>query len=171
MKKKNKTEKEKKKKPHSPASRAGRPNPRDQTTSPALHFSPSAGPRAAASRPRLTARGPRFPCCRCRWTPPVSLSCSSSPPAPQLPCDRGPTTLAGAGQGVTPGAWPCSPLRRAHATSRHRRVHRTPFHRTMPNANGGMELGYKAMPRALGNLSATIIAWWPSSRTALRVEG
>ena len=43
-KRKQKKEKEKKKKPHSPASRVGRPNPRDQPTGPALHFSPSTGP-------------------------------------------------------------------------------------------------------------------------------
>ena len=47
------------------------------------------------------------------------------------------------GPGVTPGHGPCSPLRRAHATSRHRRMRRAPFHCTMSIAIGGMELGYK----------------------------
>jgi len=37
-------------------------------------------------------------------------------------------------------------LRRAHATSRHHRMRRAPFHRTMLIAIGGMELGYKKTP-------------------------
>ena len=87
----------------------------------------------------------RFACCRCLSGPTCQLSYSSSSrPRLNRPCDRGPTAMVGAGQGVMPRAWPCSPLRRTHSTSRHCWIHRMPSHRTMPIAIGGMELGYKA---------------------------
>ena len=99
------------------------------------------------ARPTQPAHASPTPACL-----PASLAAAAAGPhpsafpvhllhaTPQLPCDRRPTALAGAGQGVTPGAWPCSPLRRAHATSRHRRMHCMRLHRTMPITIGGIEL-------------------------------
>ena len=128
MKKKNKTEKEKKKKPHSPASRAGRPNLRDQTTGPALHFSPSAGPREAASRPGLTARGPRSQPARL----PASLAAAAAGPhasaSPPAQCRllhahastaaRPEANSAGrSGPGGHARGMALSPWRHAHATT------------------------------------------------------
>jgi len=94
-----------------------------------------------------------------------------STPTPQLPARPEADSAGRSGPGGHARGMALFPLRRAHATSRHRRMHPMPFHRTMPIAIGGMELGYKATPRALGNPSATATAWWPSSRTAPRVEG
>jgi hypothetical protein len=101
---------------------------------------------------------PRSACSRCHAGP------ASQPPRPQcrLPHprldrlrDRRPTAVAEAGQGVTPGTWPCllgaaptQPLRRAYATARepldatnHATTARS------PSAMGARSSAIKARPR------------------------
>ena len=86
-----------------------------------------------------------------------------STPTPQLPVRPEADSAGRSRPGGHARGMALFPLRRARATSRHRRMHPTPFHRTMPVAIGGMVLGYKATLGALAPPSATAAAWWPSS--------
>ena len=81
---------------------------------------------------------------------------------PQLPTRPEADSAGRSGPGGHAQGMALFPLHRAHATSRHRRMHPTPFHRMMPVAIGGMVLGYKATPGALASPLATAAAWWPS---------
>ena len=110
---KNKIEKEEKgcrpRKPPRPA----RPAPASQPNRPA---NPS---RLPSARTRPTSRPSASPtpahpsaslAATTRWTPHVShprLQCRLPHPRLNRLRDRRPTAVAGAGQGVTPGAWPC----------------------------------------------------------------
>ena len=142
----NKTEKDKEgKQTHS---RLGLLGPRQSASPTGLPTPPlpvcpehARGPRAGPAR-RARPRALRFACCRCLPSPthqlfPVHLLHATL----NRPRDQGPTAVAGAGQGVTPGAWPCSPMRRGHTTLCHRRMRPMPLHRTIPDAVGGMVLG------------------------------
>ena len=118
-KKKNKIEKEKEEGSLTAARPARLRGPASPTT-PAFHPARAHAAHELAQHAAHAHAPVRIACCRCLPGPTCQLSYSSSSrPCLNRPRDRGPTAMAGAGQGVTPGAWPCSPLRRAHATSRH----------------------------------------------------
>ena len=103
---------------------------------------PACGPTTPARSPpslAAAAAGPRVSAAR-RPRPRVSLpplaAAAAGPRKLALlfffstPCTttarQSPDSNGRAGQGVTPGAWPCPPLRRAHATTHGRRMGCTP---------------------------------------------
>jgi len=86
----------------------------------------AAGPRvSAARRPRPRVSPPPLAAAAC-WTPHVSPTVLLLHAHADSPLRQNPDSNGRAGQGVTPGAWPCPPLRRAHATTHGRRMGCTP---------------------------------------------
>ena len=105
---------------------AGRPNSRGQPSKQPCAPTPTRLPASLA----LTTTGPHLP----------AFMFIFSMPTPQPPTRLEADSADRSGPGGHARGM-ASPLRRAHATSRHRRMHPTPFHRTMPIAIGGMVLG------------------------------
>ena len=135
---------------------------------------PTAPPAAAATWPHASAaRRPRPRVSPFHLQPlppgptrqPHSSTVLSSSPTPQPPTRPAPYSGGRAGQGVTPGAWPCLSLapRLRHRT-RAIGCHRTRLHRSIAVRHGGMELGYKARSSvALALVPLPAATWWPTT--------
>ena len=93
---------------HGPASPTGLPTPSQRARVAASWPAHELGQAQHPTRTPLTpTRLPAFACSRCRTGPMCQPSLFIFSTLTATASDQAPIALAGAGQGVTPGAWPC----------------------------------------------------------------